>query len=113
MNHRREGGRRSWGKHGAEVCPLCRGTGLITSNAWEEKARKGGIRSFLVSLQHGQLSMSQRGACGGRPRTLKIEDMERRKPHRALLHRCSGLPRHIITQCKNETPDTGLRSELE
>lgn len=78
MKPQRQGGHHSWGRHGAEVCPLCKGTGLIMSNAWREKGRKGGVRSFLVSLEHGQLSMSQRGKHGGRPRALRIEDLERR-----------------------------------
>ena len=74
----RQAGRHSWGKHGAEACPLCEGTGLTTSNSWGERARKGGVRSFLTSLQPGQLSMCERGKHGGRPRALKIEDVERR-----------------------------------
>jgi len=77
MKWQRKGGRRSWGRHGAEVCPLCKGTGLVTSGAWRAKARKGGIKSFLISLQPGQLSMSERGKRGGRPRALRIEDIER------------------------------------
>ena len=78
MKWQREGGRRSWGRRGTEVCPLCGGTGLVTSNSWRAKGRKGGIKSFLVSLQPGQLSMRERGKRGGRPRALRIEDIERR-----------------------------------
>jgi hypothetical protein len=78
MKPQREGGRRSWGKHGAETCPLCSGTGLVTSGAWREKGRKGGVKSFLVSLEPRQLSMRERGKHGGRPRALRIEDLGRR-----------------------------------
>jgi len=77
MKPQREGGHHSWGRHGAEVCPLCKGAGLVTSDAWREKGRKGGVKSFLVSLQPGQLSMCERGKHGGRPRALRIEDLER------------------------------------
>lgn len=78
MNPQREAGRRSWAKHGTKACPLCGGSGIITSNTWLERARKGGIKSFLLSLQDGQLSMSERGKYGGRPKALTIEDIERR-----------------------------------
>jgi len=78
MKPQHDGGYRSWGRHGAEVCPLCGGTGIVTSNIWREKARRGGVKSFLSSLQPGRLSMRDRGKCGGRPKALTIEEIERR-----------------------------------
>jgi len=78
MKPQREGGYHSWGRHGAEVCSLCGGTGIVTSNLWREKARRGGVKSFLISLQTGRMSMRDRGKHGGRPRALRIEDLERR-----------------------------------
>lgn len=73
----REGGQQSWAKHGRDTCPLC--GGVIASDSWREKARRGGVKSFLISLQPGRLSMRDRGKYGGRPRALKIEDIERRE----------------------------------
>jgi len=76
---RRRGGMRCWAKHGVAECPLCKGTGLVASEGWKRKGRKGGLRSYLVSLEPGHLSMVQRGRYGGRPGALKIEDIERRQ----------------------------------
>jgi len=87
-----KGGHHSWTKHGAEICPLCGGTGVLASSVWREKGHKGGVRRFLVSLQLGQLSMSERGKRGGRPKALTIEDIERRQAAPGPSHRCSGLP---------------------
>jgi hypothetical protein len=69
------------------MCPLCGGTGLATCNAWREKARKGGIMSFLVSLEPGRPSMSERGKHRGRLMALRIQDVERREAAPGPTHR--------------------------
>ena len=58
-----------------EVCPTCDGTGVVVSESVKAKARRGGVNSFLVSLQPGQQSMAERGAKGGRPKDVILEDL--------------------------------------
>jgi hypothetical protein len=72
----REGGRRSWAKHGRNICPLC--GNIVVSDSWRGRAYRGGLNSYLTSLQPGQSSMSERGKYGGRPRAVTINDIERR-----------------------------------
>ena len=43
-----------------------------SSKAW---ARKGGIKSLLRSFQPGELSMSERGRRGGRPKEPDLSDL--------------------------------------
>ena len=59
-----------------ELCAVCRGTGRTLSNSALAKARRGGNASFLSSLSPGQLSMSERGRQGGRPRELTLEGLK-------------------------------------
>ena len=58
-----------------EQCPTCVGTGVVVSEDVKAKARKGGVNSFLSSLQPGQLSMGERGAKGGRPKEPSLKDL--------------------------------------
>lgn len=67
------GGLRCWGTHGAVVCPVCGGSGMVASPSWRNSARKGGVKSYIISLQQGRLSMKERGKLGGRPRALLLK----------------------------------------
>jgi hypothetical protein len=75
----KQGGRHSWAADGATLCPLCEGSGIVASSRWREKARKGGRKSYLVSLQPAHLSMRERGKRGGRPKALTVKKIERRE----------------------------------
>jgi hypothetical protein len=90
MKLQHEAGQRSWAKHGAEICPVC--GSIVTSHSWLEKSRKGGIKSYLISLQPGRQSMSERGKHGGRPGALTIKEIERRQAAPGPLRRYPGLP---------------------
>ena len=56
-------------------CPLCGGKGRILSRTIRDRGKKGGNAAYLQSLEPGQLSMSDRGKRGGRPRALTIESL--------------------------------------
>lgn len=56
-------------------CPTCDGAGVVASEAVEARARKGGVNSYLLSLEPGQLSMAERGARGGRPKEPTLKDL--------------------------------------
>ena len=58
------------------LCPHCRGKGLVIAPTATERARKGGNRAYINSLQPGALSMSARGKKGGRPRALTLQDLD-------------------------------------
>ena len=55
------------------MCPHCDGRGRILSPGVQDRARKGGNASYLKSLEQGQLTMSARGARGGRPNEPTLE----------------------------------------
>ena len=59
-----------------EPCPECRGTGRLRTETAHARSKKGGAMSYLNSLQPGQLSMSERGRLGGRPRALTLADLD-------------------------------------
>jgi len=63
---------------GEVVCPICGGSGRVTSASRQAAARKGGNISFLRSTRPGAMSMRQRGRRGGRPRALTLADVEAR-----------------------------------
>lgn len=69
--------------YGATVCPMCGGSGIVASSSWRERARKGGIKSYLISLEAGRLSMKERGQRGGRPRAVTIQDLKKGGESRA------------------------------
>ena len=56
-------------------CPTCDGAGVVTSDVYKARARKGGVHSYRKSLQPGQLSMVERGQLGGRPKEPTIADL--------------------------------------
>ena len=58
-----------------EVCPTCDGTGVVVSERVTAKARKGGVRSYQLSLKPGQLSMAEPGAKGGRPKDPTLKNL--------------------------------------
>ena len=60
--------------HGRDTCPTCDGSGTVTSLDWISKARKGGNAAVEASKRPDQLSMSERGKLGGRPRLPRFED---------------------------------------
>ena len=91
-SHRYEAGLRCWTMHGAIVCPTCGGSGIVASPSWRERARKGGIRSYLGSLDQGQLSMKKRGKLGGRPRAITIEQLRERRQAAPDPKATRGLP---------------------
>lgn len=55
----------------------------MASPSWRERARKGGVKSYLVSLEAGCLSMKERGQRGGRPRALTVEELKKGGKYRA------------------------------
>ena len=58
-----------------ELCRICHGTGLVLVESVTARAKRGGNSSYLVSLISGQLSMSERGSRGGRPREFTLADL--------------------------------------
>ena len=70
-----EASRKRYQREALEICPACDGTGIAVGLSARLKARKGGINSFLRSLQAGQLSMAERGTRGGRPKEPTIADV--------------------------------------
>ena len=63
----RDAARQSYLREAVDICPSCKGTGRVTSEGVKSRARKGGVHSYLRSLEAGQLSMTERGRRGGRP----------------------------------------------
>ena len=59
-----------------EKCQCCGGSGLVVSEAVRAKAKIGGNVSFLKSLQKGELSMSERGKLGGRPKGPTLAELD-------------------------------------
>ena len=73
----RTAGRRAYQKDGTAICPMCCGSGQVVSQDWRGRSRKGGNASYRRSLEPGAISMAQRGRQGGRPRALRLEDLNR------------------------------------
>ena len=67
--------RRRFQREALECCPTCDGSGVIVRETVKARARKGGVNSFLRSLQPGQLSMVERGRMGGRPKESTIGEL--------------------------------------
>jgi hypothetical protein len=63
----------------------------VSSASWHHKARRGGIRSYLVSLRGKRMSMQERGKLGGRPRALTIENLKERRKFAPDPHETRGL----------------------
>ena len=59
-----------------QLCEACHGTGQVLSATALARAKRGGNASYLASLGKGQLSMSERGQRGGRPKELSLEDLQ-------------------------------------
>ena len=75
----------------AEVCcPMCDGSGRILSRTVKARAKKGGNAAYLKSMEPGQMSMSDRGRRGGRPRALTLESLGLRDGH--LKEEAIGAP---------------------
>ena len=55
-------------REGLDICPTCNGSGLVVAPSVIARARKGGVASSQRSLHPEQLSMSERGKKGGRPK---------------------------------------------
>ena len=68
--------RRRFQREALEFCPSCDGTGIVKSEVFKARARKGGVNSFRRSLEPGQLSMVERGRMGGRPKEPTLADLE-------------------------------------
>ena len=58
-----------------DLCKVCKGTGRVLSRSVLARARRGGNVSYLASLDNEQLSMSERGRLGGRPRELSLDQV--------------------------------------
>ena len=67
--------RRRFHRDAVEVCAECGGSGLAVTEAERSKAKAGGNHSFVKSLQPGEMSMSERGRLGGRPKEPNLEDL--------------------------------------
>ena len=67
---------RRYKREAEAICPCCDGTGRILSPSVQDKARRGGNATFMKSLQPGQLTMSARGAKGGRPKEPTIDQLD-------------------------------------
>ena len=75
-------------KRESEVCcPMCDGSGRILSRTVKTRALKGGNSSYLKSLQPGQMSMSERGKRGGRPRLPTLQELRERSAQRGKPER--------------------------
>lgn len=62
-------------REAVDLCDACQGTGRVRSQSTIARAKRGGNASYLTSLRPEQLSMSERGRLGGRPRELTLEDL--------------------------------------
>ena len=71
----RSAARRRFLRENTALCPSCRGSGLVAGQTIAARAKKGGVRNFVASLEKGSLSMSERGKRGGRPSDPTIKDL--------------------------------------
>ena len=93
------------------ICPCCEGTGRILNPSIRQKARKGGNSSFLKSLAPGEMTMSARGARGGRPKEITLDevsamrprDRSAREPFQELAPESTDAP--VTRPHKDEKPD--------
>ena len=69
--------KRRFDREGQALCPACHGSGRVLSPSVIAKAKRGGNACYLASMGDGQLSMSERGRKGGRPKELTLEDFQR------------------------------------
>lgn len=72
---RSKAAKRRYARDSEDICPHCGGTGRIKAKTMETRSRKGGNQAYLNSLKPGQLSMSERGKLGGRPKALTLKDV--------------------------------------
>ena len=72
----RNAARAKFQRDSVEICQCCGGSGLVVSEEVRARAIAGGNKSFLKSLKHGQLSMSERGKLGGRPQEPTLADLD-------------------------------------
>ena len=71
----RDAARQSYLREAVDICPSCKGTGRVTSEGVKSRARKGGVHSYLRSLEAGtalddgerQARRATRGAVACRP----------------------------------------------
>ena len=63
-------------------CPRCMGSGVIGTLYAKDRSRKGGNARYQKSLQKGEMSMSEMGKLGGRPRALTLADRDAGGPTR-------------------------------
>jgi len=74
------------------ICSEC--GALKFTDAARTRSRKGGQAAYLKSLQKGELSMSERGKLGGRPRRLTLAELDARWPKQGGV----GAPREAGVQ---------------
>ena len=72
----RKAARARYQRHSLEICQCCGGSGLVVSEAVRARAKIGGNQSFVKSLRRGELSMSERGKLGGRPKGPTLVDLD-------------------------------------
>ena len=70
-----EAAKKRYQRESLERCPTCDGSGVVVCESVKAKARKGGVSSFLRSLEPGQFSMAERGRMGGRPKEPSIDEL--------------------------------------
>ena len=58
-----------------QICSACHGSGLEQSASITARARKGGNRTYLASLEPDSLSMADRARLGGRPKDPTLADL--------------------------------------
>lgn len=63
-------------RHFDVICWACGGTGRIINPDMKAKVRAAGNSTYLKSLEAGQMSMSERGRKGGRPKRPKLSELE-------------------------------------
>ena len=68
--------RRRFQRESTTLCGTCGGSGLVVSEDAKAKARVGGKKSYLRSLMKSELSMSERGQLGGRPKDVRLSDLD-------------------------------------
>ena len=74
-NSRREAARRRYLREADVLCDACHGTGRVQSTSSTARSKRAGNASYLRSLEKNQLSMTQRGRLGGRPRGITLEEI--------------------------------------
>ena len=67
--------KKAYRRQAETICPLCDGKGRILSESIRTRARQAGNASYLKSLEPGQISMSERGKRGGRPKEPTLAEL--------------------------------------